>query len=108
MKVEHRPEFRAAILEPEAGDDPSDAEDRIHDVVVASREEGATPIAQVVLDLSAVPDMGPWLKAVGPEIPDCNLRLAVGTKACLVARTLGLTALFEIYADVDSALRMGV
>ena len=60
------------------------------------------------LDGTGEGDLRPWLKAIGPEVPDCNLRLAVGTKACLVARILGLTALFEIYADVESALRMGV
>jgi len=109
VNVERRPEFRAAILTPEPGDDPADLEDRIHDEVVASRRAGdETALAQVVLDLTGVADMGTWLKAVGPQVPDCNLRMAVGEKACLVARTLGLTAVFEIYADVDSALRMGV
>ena len=112
MHVERRQDFKAVILRPEVDDDPEDLEDLIHDYVLLGREEpddqGQPSVTQVVLDLSGVAKQGPWMKAAGPEIPDVNLRLALGLEGFVTARALKLTALFEWYPDVETALRGGV
>lgn len=111
MKVTPRPDRQAYVLSPEASDDPADLEDAIHDQVVKGLTQtngGARQVAQVVLDLSGIDHQGPWLKAAGPEIPDTNLRVALGAKGFLTARALKLDAVFEWYPDVESALRAGV
>lgn len=104
MKVQPRPEFEAAVLVPEPGDQPEDLEDVVHDEVLKAKAEKAR-LAQVVLDLSGIPQPAPWLKAAGPEIPDTNLRIALGDAGYQAARALHLNAVFEWYPDVESALR---
>ena len=103
MKVEARPEFSACVFTPEGSDLPEDLEDEIHDELTRERA-GARP-AQVILDLSGVTQQGPWLKAAGPEIPNANLRVALGPVGYQTARALRLDAHFEWYPDVESALR---
>ena len=107
MKADPHPEAEAVVLAPEPGDDPADLEDRIHDTVLRGPEEGRK-VSVVVLDLSGVENPGPWMKAAGPEVPDCNLRVALGPKHFLTAKALKLDAVFEWYADVEVALRGGV
>lgn len=112
MKIELRPEFLAAVFAPEDGDDPGDLEDLIHDEVLKGRqgkpkgERG--DVVAVVLDLSEVPNPGAWMKAVGHEIPDANLSVALGAKGYATARALNLTAIFKWYPSVSAALRQGV
>lgn len=106
MIANARPDAEAMILSPDASDDPKLVEDVIHDVVLTGRETGA-PVRVVVLDLSGVGNPGPWLKAAGPQIPDCNLRVALGPKHYIMAKALKLDAEFEWYADVELALRAG-
>ena len=106
MRAASRPESAAVILLPDSSDDPKDVEDAIHDAVLKARE-GGSPITVVVLDLAGVGNPGPWLKAAGPEVPDCNLRVALGPKHYLMAKALKLDAEFEWYADVEVALRAG-
>ncbi|MGE0707608.1 MAG: hypothetical protein AB7N76_08070 [Planctomycetota bacterium] len=104
MRSTYRPDFQAAVLAPEPGDDPGDLEDAIHDELLRRRQEGQA-LAQVVLDLSGIAAQGPWLKAAGPESPDTNLRVALGAQGFLAARALRLDAVFEWYPDVEAALR---
>ncbi|RMG16819.1 MAG: hypothetical protein D6731_05385 [Planctomycetota bacterium] len=112
MNTARRPDFLAVVLAPEAGDDPEDLEDLIHDEITKGRvgkgpdERGE--VVNVVLDLTGCPEPQVWLKAVGPAVPDANLRLVVSPKAFAVARLLGLPALLDLYPDVESALRQGV
>ncbi len=110
MHAQTRPDFRAVVLIPQPGDDPADLEDQIHDQVLAGREApgGPSAVKQVILDLAAVEQPQVWLKAAGPEVPDVNVRFAVGEKGYAVARALGLPAIMEIYPDVEAALRRGV
>jgi len=104
MKVQPRPKFFAAVLTPEPGDLPEDLEDAVHDEVTKAKAEELR-LAQVVLDLSGVAQPAPWLKAAGPEIPNTNLRIALGEAGYQAARALHLNAVFEWYPDVESALR---
>lgn len=106
MKVNPRPDFKAAVLTPEAGDQPEDLEDAVHDELLRAKT-AARAVVQIVLDLSEVPQPAPWLKAAGPELPDTNLRIALGEAGYRAARVLQLNAHFEWYSDVESALRAG-
>lgn len=112
MQLELHPDFAAVVLIPEEGDDPADLEDRIHDVVAAGkkgRPKGEkSAVRNVVLELSGLADFKPWVKAAGPQQPDVNVRIVVSDKAFAVARTLGLTAMLEIYPSVPAALNQGV
>jgi hypothetical protein len=104
MQVELRPENRIAILTPEADDEPGGLEDAIHDQVVHHREERGVILGLVILDLSAVSNQQDWLRAVGLEVPDTNLRVALGLKGYAVARLLRLDAFYDWYPDVEAAL----
>jgi hypothetical protein len=110
MKVTRHYERFAVVLRPEAGDDPSDLEDLIHDEVVAGRVEGqhGSRVKVIVLDVDGVKDAPVWMKTAGPQLPDVNLRLALGQKGYLAANLLGLPAFFEFYPSVELALTGGV
>jgi hypothetical protein len=110
MKAISHPDRFAVVLTPEPGDDPGDLEDRIHDEVLKGRRPGVhgSAVKVVVLDLDGVPDAPRWMKAAGPEVPDVNLRLALGAIGYKVARGLGLPAYFQWYATVEEALTGGV
>jgi hypothetical protein len=113
VNVHLLPDHRAVLVRPEVGDDPSDLEDTIHDALTQTkpnRDPQAKPAYPlVILDVSDVPDaeFPRWLKAAGPEIPDANLRVVVSPKALLVAKALKLTAHFEWYDSLESAVRGG-
>jgi hypothetical protein len=108
MRVDWRADGVAVVLTPEAADDPGDLEDEMHDAVHAGVEAGAKPRARVViLDLTAARPQQTWLKAIGPEVPDVTLRIALGEPGYTVARMLGLQAFHEWYATVDDALTGG-
>ncbi len=110
MKVMPRLDLSAVILQPEPGDDPEDLEDVVDDQVAAHRVEGqhGSQVKVVVLDLEGVGDAPRWMKVAGPELPDVNLRLALGKAGYAVARRLGIPAYFQWYATVDEALTGGV
>ncbi len=99
------------VLVPEPADDPGDLEDRIHDEVVRGRRapgDTASAVKVVILDLSGQRDTPRWLKAMGPQVPDVNVRVALGGPGYAVARALGVPALYEWYPTVEDALRGGV
>lgn len=102
MKVEAHEEFSAVVFTPEPGDDPEDLPDRIDD------ELARTKFMAVVLDLSGTDGPGPWLKAVGPQIPDASLRVVLNETGFAMARVLNLTAFFNWFPSVSAALRQGV
>lgn len=111
MRATQHLERGTVVLVPEPHDDPADLEDRIHDEVVRGKQAPGDPtsaIKVVILDLSARRDTPVWLKALGPQVPDVNLRVALGVPGYAVARALGVPALYEWYATVDDALRAGV
>ncbi len=110
MRATQHLERGAVVLVPEPHDDPADLEDRIHDEVVRGKQapgDPASAVKVVILDLSGQRDTPRWLKAMGPQVPDVNLRVALGRPGYAVARALGVPALYEWYATVDDALRGG-
>ena len=109
MKVTRHYDRSAIVLRPEPGDDPGDLEDLIHDEVVAGRVEGqhGSRVKVVVLDVDGVKDAPVWMKTAGPQVPDVNLRVALGQKGYLAARMLNLPVYFEFYPSVDLALSGG-
>lgn len=110
MRITPRYERFAVVIKPEATDDPDDLEDLIHDEVLKGKVEGqfGSRVKVVVLDLDGLKDAPRWMKAAGPEMPDVNLRLALGETGYKVARLLHLPVYFQWYATVDEALTGGV
>lgn len=110
MKVTPRLDLSAIVLHPEPTDDPEDLEDLVDDQVTAHRAPGqhGSQVKVVVLDLEGVANAPAWMKVAGPELPDVNLRLALGKSGYAVARRLGIPAYFQWYATVDEALTGGV
>ena len=103
---------KAWVVSVSGGDDPDEVHDRIHDALQATRPQpGAPPeYALIVVDLVDMPqaEFGRWMKAVGEQIPDARLRVAVGPARLKVAHALKLPAFFEWYGSVEDALRGGV
>ena len=110
MRVTPHLDRFAVVLKPEPKDDPADLEDLIHDEILKGKVEGqhGSRVKVVVLDLDGLKDAPLWMKAAGPEMPDVNLRLALGPVGYKAARLLHLPVYFQWYATVDEALTGGV
>ncbi len=104
MRISDVPGRPAIVITPERGDAPEDLEDAIHDALLARTPRPTV----VVLDVSRAPEPMSWLRESGPAVPDANLRFVLPAKLYTVGSLLGLPAYFELYEDVDAAVRGGV